>query len=149
MLFNNCFILFYIEKSSAKGAVANLGYVVRSKCEQTLGIQDKSTEMATNTDCVKSGHCAVTTDCSQISATSGGRERRDTTVMSQLQLRMTGSVPNYDYFSNGTYNDSKGNAHQIRYTKIAMNTCHFADHHYLTLFLKVRSQINFCLYYLK
>ena len=124
--FNNCFILFYIEKSSAKGAAANFGCVVPSKCEQAQGIEDKSTEMATNTECVKSGHCAVITDCSQISATSGGRERRDTTVMSRLLLRMTGSVPNYDYFPNGTYNDSTGNAHYIKYTSIAMNTCHLA-----------------------
>ena len=109
--------------------MANYGWVVPSKCEQALGIQNKSTEMATNTDCVKSGHCTVTTDCSQINAPHGDRERRDTTVRSQLLLRMTASVPNYDYFPNGTYDDSTGNAHHIRYTctSIAMNTCHSAD----------------------
>ena len=76
--------------------------------DHVLPVQTKLTEMADSTGCVQTHLCNVTTLVSQVP--SGGRERRDTISMFQVLLSITGNVLNYDYFQNGTYNESTGNA---------------------------------------
>ncbi|KAI0236161.1 hypothetical protein LSAT2_013248 [Lamellibrachia satsuma] len=91
--------------SAAKKAKLTIGPTYDGPSKDKLStVRDTLCENARATGCVQSGVCNVT--CKVTEAMSGRRRRRDTTTKFQVLLSVSGNVPHFDYFPNGTYSAS-------------------------------------------